>query len=707
MTRLRRLFLVPHTHWDREWYLPFEAFRERLVDMMDHLIELLDSEPRFAHFHLDGQTAMIHDYLDVRPDREADVRRLARSGKLSVGPWFTQMDEFLVSGESLIRNLEWGLRDARELAGLEPSEAIGYLPDQFGHVAQMPQILSNAGVRRAMVWRGVPSQIDRLTFAWRSPDGSEVAAEYLLGGYWLGGSLLGCDDAECLAKAVDGCVATLAPMATRDALLVTVGADHSLGSAKLAPLLDEVASSNGVPAEIASLSAFLASSEPSGVASWEGELRSAARAHMLPNVYSNRVHQKRERGRVEALVERYAEPLAALVPGFGWPQMELERAWRLLLWNGAHDSVCGCGVDEVARAVDGRHAEARSIAEDIVERALRALGDRVASAGVLRFNPSPFERQGVPGLGWRVDPGPVTPRESPVEIRVDGEWIRFEGIQARLLEEPDVGDLYNFCPVEAAVPAPPHSVRVDGDEVVASWDGSAVRLKARRLDDEPFVRVQGAIDNRRPDHRLRLHLRLPDRADGSTALSPFGLVDRPLVAEGSDWEAPSPTWPAGGAVLAGGVAVHGEGAFEYEVTGEELAVTVLRATAAISRDSIATRPWPAGPVMATPEAQMLGRTEFALGIQANARREDLVRTRERFALPLPATRANGGGELPDRGSLLEIEGAELSSVRRVGHDIEVRIWNPSGERRLASVGGSTVELGPHRIETLGVAGPTP
>src|SRR5438067_19134 len=135
----RRLFLVPHTHWDREWYLPFEAFRERLVEMMDGLIELLDHEPRFAHFHLDGQTAMIRDYLDVRPEREPDIQRLARAGKLSVGPWFTQMDEFLVSGESLVRNLEWGLADTRDLAGLEPTEAIGYLPDQFGHVAQMPQ----------------------------------------------------------------------------------------------------------------------------------------------------------------------------------------------------------------------------------------------------------------------------------------------------------------------------------------------------------------------------------------------------------------------------------------------------------------------------------------------------------------------------------------------------------------------------------------
>ncbi|MBI2239052.1 MAG: alpha-mannosidase, partial [Actinobacteria bacterium] len=129
-----RLTLVPHTHWDREWYLPFDEFLEQLVPMMDLLIELADRG--FPHFHLDGQTAMIDDYLAVRAERASDVARLAREGKLSVGPWVTQMDEFLVSGESHIRNLEWGLARARELG---PALEVGYLPDQFGHIGQMPQ----------------------------------------------------------------------------------------------------------------------------------------------------------------------------------------------------------------------------------------------------------------------------------------------------------------------------------------------------------------------------------------------------------------------------------------------------------------------------------------------------------------------------------------------------------------------------------------
>jgi mannosylglycerate hydrolase len=176
-----RVTLVPHTHWDREWYEPFSVFSERLVDMMDPLLEL--ESQGFPHFHLDGQTAMIDDYLERRPDRAAELAGRVADGGLSAGPWVAQMDEFLTSGESHIRNLEMGLARARALGrALE----VGYMPDQFGHVGQMPQILRNGGLDRAMVWRGVPEQIVSSSFQWRAPDGSEVLTEYRVFGYFTG-----------------------------------------------------------------------------------------------------------------------------------------------------------------------------------------------------------------------------------------------------------------------------------------------------------------------------------------------------------------------------------------------------------------------------------------------------------------------------------------------------------------------------------------
>jgi alpha-mannosidase len=694
--------LVPHTHWDREWYVPFDDFLSRLVDMMDGLIELLDEDPRFTHFHLDGQATVIDDYLAARPQREGDIRRLASQGRISVGPWYTQMDEFLVSGESLIRNLEWGLRRARELGALPP--VAGYLPDQFGHVGQMPQILRHAGLERAVVWRGVPGSIDRTAFDWESPDGSRVLTEYLAFGYGLGGLMVQAESADGLAANLRKAVELLGPLSTSSRLLVPVGGDHQVPARKLAPLLSEASRRAGVDARIGSIAEYFEGPGPKDPPTWRGELRSAARAHLLPNVYSARVHQKRERARIEALLERYAEPLAALVPGFAWPERELADAWRMLLWNGAHDSVCGCSVDQVAVDVDARHASARRIATGIAERALAALAERIRIPGRLRFNPSPFERDGVPGVGWSTRAEDEGPHELPVELRVSAGRIDVAGLTVRLVDEEDVGDLYSFCPAEQGGPVEPTSLAVREGGIRARFPGVQVRLRAFARPGEPWVRLEGWVGNDRPDHRLRLHVLLPEAASGSTAVSPFELVERPLLSEGGT-EASSPTWPARGAVLAGGVAVLADGVFEYEVhRGAEIAVTLLRSVGTISRPHLATRGWAAGPDIPTPAAQMIGVTRFSLAILPGARPQDLMPAWERFALSHLTARALGGGDLPASGSLLEIIGAELSTVRRVDGQLEVRVWNASSEPRDASVGGRPLHLGAARIETVRLDG---
>lgn len=157
----RTVAVVAHTHWDREWHTPFQALRLRLVDVLDEVFSLLDADPSYCHFLLDGQLAAVDDYLALRPHAEERVRRLAVSGRLTVGPWYVLPDEFCVSGETLIRNLEMGLARADDFGG--PME-VGYLPDMFGHVAQMPQLLRLAGFAHAVVWRGVPRAIDRTAF---------------------------------------------------------------------------------------------------------------------------------------------------------------------------------------------------------------------------------------------------------------------------------------------------------------------------------------------------------------------------------------------------------------------------------------------------------------------------------------------------------------------------------------------------------------
>jgi hypothetical protein len=700
---MTKVTLVPHTHWDREWYAPFEEFSRRLVAMMDTLLEL--GEHGFPHFHLDGQTAMIDDYLAIRPEREDDVRRLAAEGRVSLGPWVTQMDEFLASGESHIRNLERGLARARELG---PALEVGYMPDQFGHIGQMPQILTQGGIARAVVWRGVPASVDRTAFWWEAPDGSRVLTEYMVFGYFNGGAFEALDDPSRFADAIRGCLERLHPFRVDDRALVMVGYDHA-GPDPTLP--DRVVSSrralDGIDVAIGGLIDHVGTEPPtSNVPVWRGELRSSARAHLLPNVVSARVHQKRERGRVESLIERYAEPLAALVPGFDWPAEELDRAWTLLLWNGAHDSACGCSHDQVALDVDARFREARAIGDGIVSRALASLGSRVGREGVVVFNPLPFEREGVPGLGWRVDGRRPVVEEASVTVKDghDGGFL-IDGLEILLLDEPDIGDLYNYCwASEGQTPWAPAENRVDG-QTVTSWfdDGLEVRTTVTHREAEPFHRLDGVIVNGRADHRLRLHVALPRETGSAIAGSPFELVERPLVSEGGDLEAPSPTWPARHVVLAAGTSLLHEGVFEYEVVeGRALAITLLRCVGTISRKTLGTRPFEAGPDVKTPLAQMIGETAFSLGLWSGADADLLPTVWERFALPIVAAPAAGGGSLPPVGALLDVSGdAQLSNVRRRDGRVEVRLWNHRSHRpAAATVGGRRITLAPARIETI-------
>src|SRR5271169_1344707 len=187
----RRVAIVPHTHWDREWYEPFQSFRPRLVRMLDKLLPLLERDPSYGRFMLDGQMAMVDDYLEIRPEAEGRIRALAAAGRLAMGPWYVLMDEFLISGETILRDLELGALRAAAFGG---AMEVGYLPDMFGHIAQMPQILRLAGFEHAVVWRGVPSVIDKSGFFWEAPVGSTVRAEYLRDGCSNGATLP--DDAK-------------------------------------------------------------------------------------------------------------------------------------------------------------------------------------------------------------------------------------------------------------------------------------------------------------------------------------------------------------------------------------------------------------------------------------------------------------------------------------------------------------------------------
>jgi mannosylglycerate hydrolase len=391
------IHLVPHTHWDREWYEPFQVFRMRLVELVDKLLDSMEADERLA-FTLDGQVATVDDYLEIRPEGRIRIERLIAAGRLAIGPWQILMDEFLISGETIIRNLEIGWHAAEAYGAAMP---IGYLPDMFGHVAQMPQILRRAGIGYAVVWRGVPAAIDRHAFTWRSPDGSAVRTEYLVGGYGNGAYLLAIPDR--LADKVARYVEAGRSFYGDTSILAMYGTDHAVPSPRLATI---VAAANArradIEVRIETLTRYIQSFEvaeaaptagglaPSG-STWTGELRSAARANMLMNVTSARIDIKAAAARAERLLERYAEPLAALhAPA--WPDRLLELAWRRVVDNSAHDSICGCSQDAVVSQVLARFAEAEQIGHGIAKAAIRPLAAATRRGSLAIVNPSPHDR---------------------------------------------------------------------------------------------------------------------------------------------------------------------------------------------------------------------------------------------------------------------------------------------------------------------------
>ena len=391
----RRVAIVPHTHWDREWYSPFQTFRLRLVDLLDDFLPLLETDLGYTRFLLDGQMAVVDDYLEVRPEAEARLRRLTASGRLSMGPWYILMDEFCVSGETIVRNLQMGMGRAAAFGG---ASTVGYLPDMFGHIAQMPQILAQAGLDHAVVWRGVPSAVDRSAFWWSAPDGTAIRAEYLLTGYGNGAAIP--DDAKALVRRVAAHETELEPFlfaAPDGGILFMNGTDHQVPQPWLGRVVAEANQiQDDYRFEVTSLGEYLPTGPTGGLPSWQGEMRSSARANLLMGVLSNRVDVKQAAARTERGLERRAEPLCALfLPPQRWPAALLHMAWKEVVRNSAHDSICACSADEVGAAVLHRFSEAGQIAGGLATRALAALASSMKEAGPVVVNASARTRGGL------------------------------------------------------------------------------------------------------------------------------------------------------------------------------------------------------------------------------------------------------------------------------------------------------------------------
>jgi mannosylglycerate hydrolase len=412
--------LVSHTHWDRAWYVTFQEYRIRLVQLIDRLIDILDQNQDYCYYMLDGQMSVLDDYLEVRPQRKPVLQALTRSGRVQVGPWFVLADEFLVSPESLIRNLMLGHRIGQDYGGVMK---IGYVPDGFGHIAQLPQILRGFGIDNAFFWRGMGAEGDQLgtEFEWVAPDGSSVTSILMPWGYHTASNLgYGVHwgdfsqmqfDMNLAQEKLDKFIAKLVPMSHTDTLLLMNGIDHQEAQPQIPAVIALANQRDGFHIEQTTLqhhlNAVRAYAQTHGIElpHFQGEFRWGRYSEILQGVHATRLHLKQRNHQVETLLERVTEPLITMAAMAGATVAEqqagtddlLWTAWRWLLLNHPHDDMYGCGIDAVHDEMAYRFSQAEQIGTFIARDNLRALARHVDFTGqggipLIFVNPLNWER---------------------------------------------------------------------------------------------------------------------------------------------------------------------------------------------------------------------------------------------------------------------------------------------------------------------------
>ena len=413
----RLAFIVSHTHWDREWYLTFSRFRVRLLDIVGQVLETLERDGAFRHFMLDGQAAVLGDYLEIRPEDAGRVHALVQAGRLSIGPWYVLPDWFLVSGEAIVRNLLVG---HQACAPFGPVQKVGYMPDSFGHTAQIPQILRRAGIDSFIYTRGNGDETDRhgLEFLWQAPDGSEVLAVNQHRGYdnaaglgfetyWEAHTRRDVDLALAVER-VRGIFEGMAPRTNGDIWLLNNGGDHLPPQQEFGAVLTALRQAfPRTEFRHTGLAEFVRAVREAGIAkkSYSGELRWGKDQFILPGVWSARTYLKQANDEAQTLLERYLEPVFADAHfrlGAPYPSGAIGYAWKLLLRNHPHDSICGCSTDEVHREMVPRFSGVIETAEQLIADHLVSLaptfartaaGDR--STVLCVMNPLPERRSAV------------------------------------------------------------------------------------------------------------------------------------------------------------------------------------------------------------------------------------------------------------------------------------------------------------------------
>ncbi|MZI82725.1 mannosylglycerate hydrolase [Clostridium butyricum] len=395
---MKKVHIVPHMHWDREWYFSTEESRILLVNNMKEIMDMLENNPDYPYFVMDGQTAILEDYLAVKPQDKERIKKLVEEGKLIIGPWYTQTDEMVVGGESIVRNLLYGIKDCGEFGDYMK---IGYLPDSFGQSAQMPQILNGFDIKHSMFWRGCSERkgTGKTEFNWTSDDGSEVVVQMLPLGYAIGKYLP--TDIDALKNRMEKYFPVLDRGATTEHEILPNGHDQMPVQKNIFDVIEKL--KELYPDREFFLSRyeniFEQLEKESNRDTISGEFLDGKYMRVHRSIFSTRMDIKAANARIESKITNILEPLASIAYslGFEYHHGLIELIWKEIMKNHAHDSIGCCCSDKVHKEIMNRFLLAEEKVDRLIEFYKRKITDAISCEKALDkltiFNLMPYERE--------------------------------------------------------------------------------------------------------------------------------------------------------------------------------------------------------------------------------------------------------------------------------------------------------------------------
>ncbi len=380
---MKNLHFISHTHWDREWYLPYQKLRYRMVKLIDNLLDLLDNNPEFKYYYLDGQTILIEDYIEIKPQNKEKLKKYIEEGRIKIGPWYVLQDEYLTSGESNIRSLMLGIITGEKYGGVAK---LGYFPDAFGNISQAPQILNGFNISNSVFGRGInpvgfnnqigdkdyneyPSEI-----YWESPDGSRVLGIFMANWYNNANEIP--ENLEKAVNFINQAKQDAEKYATTNHLLMMNGCDHQPTQGNLPEILDKVQDEVNYKLIHSNLEKYIneVEKEAEALPVVNGELNNQHTDGWLTlrNTASSRMYLKQLNYQTQNMLERYVEPLETMawLAGKDYEKEFIWQSWKYLLQNHPHDSICGCSVDDVHDEMVIRFKNSLQISESLIENSV-------------------------------------------------------------------------------------------------------------------------------------------------------------------------------------------------------------------------------------------------------------------------------------------------------------------------------------------------